>query len=317
VKHGNLALDCCRASKGEPLRRYHEQSLGCSVSKVAIVTDSTASAPPELLSNYDITIVPLLIAVGDKTFRDGVDITAAEVYRLMRQENGLPKTSAPSPAVFLESYRTLSERADSILCITLTSRYSMAFESAVQAREMAREELPDTAIEVIDSRTSAGALGLIVLEAASVASQGADLSHVAQAARAMIPRVNLLAVMDTLRYLARGGRIGRAAAWAGSLFNIKPILETSTTTGYTEPVERPRTKPQAVRRLLELMEERVGDSPIRAIVHHADAPREGEELRAQVASRFNCTDLYLTEFTPLMGAHTGPGLLGVSFLAEE
>jgi DegV family protein with EDD domain len=283
--------------------------------RVAIMTDSTASLPAELVSEYDITILPLLIAIGDRSFRDGVDITPGEVYRLMREQNCVPKTSAPSPAAFLECYRRLSQSADSILCVTLTSRYSMAFEAAVQASQMAKEELPDLSIQVLDSRTVAGALGLVVLEAARTASQGADLPQVVDTARAMIPRVHLIAVLDTLRYLQRGGRIGRAAAWAGTLFSIKPILECSTATGYTEPMERPRTKPRAMTRLLDLMAERVQDSATQAIVHHAGSRQEGESLKAQVASRFKCAELHLTEFTPLMGSHTGPGLVGIAFTA--
>lgn len=286
------------------------------MSKVAIMTDSSACIPQELESKYDIAVVPLLIVFEDKSYRDGVDMSADEVYRLMRNRDKLPTTSVPSPADFLEVYRQLRQKTESILCITLSSVQSKTFDVAVIAKEMAKEAIPNTAIEVIDSRTVAGALGFVVLEAARVASQGADMAQVAEAARSMIPRVNLIAMLDTLYYLAKGGRVGKASAWAGSLLNFKPILELPTSTGSTEALERPRTKAKAVKRLLEIMAERVGDSPVHVLVHHAGVPEEGEQLKAQVASRFNCAELYLTRFTPMMGAHTGPGVLGLSFYAE-
>ncbi len=286
------------------------------MSKVAIMTDSSACIPQELESKYDIAVVPLLIVFEDKSYRDGVDMSADEVYRLMRNRDKLPTTSVPSPADFLEVYRQLRQKTESILCITLSSVQSKTFDVAVIAKEMAKEAIPNTAIEVIDSRTVAGALGFVVLEAARVASQGADIAQVAEAARSMIPRVNLIAMLDTLYYLAKGGRVGKASAWAGSLLNFKPILELPTSTGSTEALERPRTKAKAVKRLLEIMAERVGDSPVHVLVHHAGVPEEGEQLKAQVASRFNCAELYLTRFTPMMGAHTGPGVLGLSFYAE-
>ncbi len=287
------------------------------MSKVAIMTDSTACIPRELESKYDIAVVPLLIVFEDKSYRDGVDISADEVYRLMRNTDKLPTTSVPSPVDFLEVYRQLRQKTESILCVTLSSLQSKTFDVALVAKEMAKEAIPNTAIEVIDSRTTAGALGLVVLEAARVASQGADLAQVAEAVRSMIPRVTLIAMVDTLYYLAKGGRIGKASAWAGSLLNLKPILEASTATGITEALERPRTRAKAVKRLLEIMAERVGDSPVHVLVHHAGVPEEGEQLKAQVASRFDCAELYLTEFTPMMGAHSGPGVLALSFYAES
>lgn len=287
------------------------------MSKVAIMTDSTACIPRELESKYDIAVVPLLIVFEGKSYRDGVDMSADEVYRIMRNTDKLPTTSVPSPVDFLEVYRRLGQKTESILCVALNSLQSKTFDAAVLAKEMAKEVIPNTAIEVIDSRITAGALGLVVLEAARVASHGADLAQVAEAARRMIPRVNLIAMLDTLYYLAKGGRIGKASAWTGSLLSLKPILEASTSTGNTEALDRPRTKAKAVKRLLEIMAERVGNSPVHVLVHHAGVPEEGEQLKAQVASRFDCAELYLTEFTPLMGAHTGPGVLALSFYAES
>ena len=133
----------------------------------------------------------------------------------------------------------------------------------------------------------------------------------------MMPRVNFFAMLDTLYYLARTGRTGRAAAWAGTRLKIKPIVEHSTATGVTMPVARPRTKAKAVKLLIDIMSERVGNSPVHVIVHHADELEDGEKLKADIASRFNCRELHLTEFTPGMGAHAGPGVLAITFYTEN
>ncbi len=285
--------------------------------KVGIITDSTACIPEELVTKYNIGVVPLQIIFEGKSYLDGIDMSPGEVYRIMRQRENLPTTSTPSAGNFLDAYRQLSEQVESILCITLTSQQSKIYDTALVARDLAKETLTNTAIEVLDSRSVGGALGLIVLEAARAASQGADMAQVAEVARGMMPRVHFIAMLDTLFYLARTGRTGRAAAWAGSLLKIKPIVEHTTSTGVTMPVARPRTKTKAVKQLIDIMAERVGDSPVHVIAHHADELEDGEKLKAEIASRFNCVELYLTEFTPGMGVHAGPGVLGITFYTEE
>ncbi len=284
--------------------------------KVAVITDSSCCLPSELVENYNICVVPLIIIHKGINYHDGIDISPGEVYKIMRQRKELPTTSTPSAGDFLNAYRKLSESADGIVCITLTGQQSKTFEAAAMAREKAGETIPNTPIEVVDSRAVAGALGFVALEAARAAGQGAALADVVATAQAMIPRVNHLAMLDTLYYLARTGRVARAAAWAGSVLNMKPIVEHSTQVGETTPVARPRTTARAVERILGLMADRVGCRPVHVIVHHADEPVEGEKLRATIESTFDCNELYLTEFTPVMGAHAGPGVLAVSFYAD-
>ncbi|MCK4331294.1 MAG: DegV family protein [Dehalococcoidia bacterium] len=284
--------------------------------KVAILTDSTCCLPPELVEQYDICVVPLEIIYEGKSYRDGIDMTPGEVYKIMRKRQNMPTTSTASAGDFLNAYRQLGQEAESILCITLTSLQSMTFDAASAAKEIAKEEIPNTAVEVFDSRAVSGALGFIVLEAARVASQGANLGQAVEAARNMMGKVNFLAMLDTLYYLARLGRIARAAAWAGSLLSMKPIVEHSPAIGETTPVARPRTKTRAVERMLEIMAQRMGDSKVHVMVHHADELEEAEKLAAEIKSRFNCLELYLTEFTPVMGVHTGPGLLAIAFYAD-
>jgi DegV family protein with EDD domain len=268
------------------------------------------------VDKYDICLVPLLIVYEGKSYRDGIDMSPNEVYKIMRRRKSLPTTSVPSAGDFLDAYCQLSQKAESILCITLTGLQSKTFDTALAAKEMAKEVIPNTAIEVIDSRAVAGALGFIALEAGHIASQGGELVEAIEAAQSMMGRLNFLAMVDTLFYLARTGRIGRAAAWAGALLNMKPILEHSPSIGETTPLARPSTRAKAVKYMLNTMAERVGDSRVHVIVHHADEFEEGEKLRAEIGSRFSCAELHLTEFTPVMGVHAGPGVLAISFYAD-
>ena len=283
---------------------------------VAILTDSTCCLPGELVKRHDIGLIPILIVHGGNSYLDGVDISATEVYEIMRRRKDLPTTSTPSAGDFLNAYRQLSQKAESVLCITLTSLQSKVHDVALVAKEMAKETIPDTAIEVLDSRAVAGALGFVVLEAARTASQGAELAQVVNAARRMIDRVSFLAIVDTLFYLARTGRAGRAAAWVGSLLNVKPIVEHSPAVGETTPVARPRTKERAIEQMLEIMADRVGDARVHVAVNHADELEEAKRLKAEIEARFRCAELHLADLTPGMGVHVGPGVLGIAFYTD-
>ena len=284
--------------------------------KVAVITDSVCCLPAELVKKYDISVVPIYVVYKGKSLRDGIDISPTEVYKIMRKRKDLPTTSTPPVGDFLDAYREASRKAESILCITLTSLQSKVFEAAMVAREQAKEAVPSTTIEVMDSRAVGGALGFIALEAARVASQGAELPQVVDAARNMMGKVGFLAMVDTLYFLARTGRIAKAAAWAGSLLDMKPVVEHSPAVGELTPVARPRTRAKAVELMLKLMAEKVGNNTAHVIVHHADELEDGEKLKAEIEKRFRCTELYLTEFTPAMGVHAGPGVLAISFYAD-
>jgi DegV family protein with EDD domain len=286
------------------------------VKKVAVITDSVCCLPVELVKKYDIRVVPIYVVYKGKSLRDGIDISPTEVYKIMRKRKDLPTTSTPPVGDFLDAYREASRKAESILCITLTSLQSKVFEAAMVAREQAKEAVPGTMIEVMDSRAVGGALGFIALEAARVASQGAELPQVVDAARKMMGKVGFLAMLDTLYFLARTGRIAKAAAWAGSLLDMKPVVDHNPAVGETMPVARPRTRAKAIEVMLKLMAERVGNNTAHVIVHHADELEDGEKLKAEIGKRFRCTELYLTEFTPAMGVHAGPGVLAISFYAD-
>jgi DegV family protein with EDD domain len=286
------------------------------VEKVATVTDSTCCIPQELIERYHIHLVPALIIHEGRSYRDRIDISPTEIYKVMRQRKSLPTTSVPSPEDFLNTYRELSQKAETILCITVTSLQSGVFNMASLAKEMAKDVIPDTVINVIDSRAVAGSLGFIVLEAARIASQGAELAKVTEVAQSMMSKVGSFFMLDTLYYLARTGRVARAAAWAGSILNMKPIVAHFPSVGETTPVARPRSRTKAIERMLEIMTERIGDSRAHVMVEHADEFEEAEKFKATINSRFNCVELYVTEFTPSMGVHAGPGVLGASFYTD-
>lgn len=285
-----------------------------AVSKVGIVTDSVACLPRELVEQYSIHIVPVQIVLNGRTYRDGIDITPSEFYHLLRRENHLPTTSPSPPGTYLEAYRRAGESSESILCITVTSKVSAIYDSARLAKEATKELLPHLRVEVLDSRSAAGGEGFVVLAAARTAAAGGSLEQVLQSAQAVIPRVNVIATIDTLYYLAKGGRIPKAAAWASSMLNIKPLFEVAN--GEVGLLGRARTKPRAVARLLEIMARRVGDRLLHVNVMHANVPEEALRLKEEILSRFHCVETLVTEFTPVMGTHTGPGVIALAFYSE-
>ncbi len=284
--------------------------------KVAIVTDTTACIPREQVEKYGIELVPVEIIFGDKVYRDGIDITPDQFYALLRQAEKLPTTSGSLPDPFLDAYREASKRAASILCITLPAKLSGMCNSAQLAKEMAKEALPNVVIEVLDCGTAAAAQGLVVLAAARGAASGGSLTKVIETARNVMQPVNLFATLDTLYYLVKGGRVPRVAALASSLLRIKPIF--TITEGEAHPVTNPRTTAGAIKRILKIMEQKiVRGQPLHVAVMHADALDRAIILRNQISSQFDCAELFITEFTPVMGAHTGPGLIGIAFYSRD
>ncbi len=286
--------------------------LFTAMNKVAIVTDSVACIPKELVEKYGIEVVPIQVIFGGKVYRDGIDITPSQFYSLLRQTAKLPTTAASLPGPILEAYTRASQRASSILCILLSAKFSGMFNTANQAIEIAKGTLSHVVIEILDSRTATIAEGFVALAAARAAAMGKNLTEVTEAAKSVIQRVNLFVALDTLHYLVRGGRVPKAAAWASSLLQIKPVLTVAD--GEAHLVTNPRTTAGAMNRILQIMEQKVvRGQPLHVAVTHADALDKAIALRNQISSQFDCAELLLTEFTPVMGAHTGPGVIGVAF----
>jgi len=268
------------------------------------------------VAKYDIEVVPVELIFEDKVYRDGIDISPTEFYALLRQAKKLPTTSASSPTPYLEAYRKASQRAASILCITESSKLSAMFNSAQVAEEMAKTALSNVVIEVLEGATAAAGQGLVALAAAKTAASGRNLNEVTKTAKSIMDRVNLLATLDTLHYLVKGGRVPQAAALVNSLLKIKPIFTINHGDAHT--VALPRTIPSAIKHILKMMEKKVvKGQPLHVAVMHANVLDKAVALRNRIASQFDCAELFITEFTPVMGVHTGPGVIGVAFYSDE
>ena len=282
--------------------------------RVAVVVDSCCCLPQQLLEKWQIRTVPHELIIGDRSFRDGIDIGPTEFYELLQKNHTVFTTSSPQPSRFLEAFQSASHVAESVVCITVSANFSATYDSAVAAARIADAELPGCTIVVVDSRAAAGAEGLITLEAAKAAQADASLQDVISRVEELIPRVDLLAFLDTLSYLRKSGRVPRVAAWAGSLLGIRPLTELKL--GEARVVEKPRTRVRAMERLVSIMQDRVQDRPVHVNVMHAQASTDADTLCCRVESELNCRELFVSEFTPVMGAHLGPGLLGLALYTE-
>ncbi len=286
--------------------------------KVAIVADSVACLTREMVEQYGITIAPIPISFQGKIYRDWVDISPSQAYQLFLKDPGSFKTAGASPGIFLDAYRQAGKRAKNILCVTLSTKLSGAYEAARQAIEEVKKELPQLSVEVVDSKTVTASEGLVALAAARAAEAGKSLAEVVKVAEEMRERVTFLALVDTIRHVYRTGRIPKIAAVAGSMLNIKPILAVSPkTSGVVHFVGAVRSRERGIDKMLKIMRDRVGQSPAHVMVMHAFAPDEAEKLKERVAAEFNCAELWVTEFSPVMGYATGTGTLGLAFYKED
>lgn len=279
--------------------------------RVAVVTDSAACLPAELVDEYGISVVPFGLVWGQHVYRDGVEMTAEEFYERLQQAEELPTTSQPTVEDMIRAYRALVGRYEGVVSIHIPANLS----STLRVAKLAAEMVPEIPVRVVDCGMAVMAEGFVVLAAARAAAEGANLDEVVRAAEAVMPRVRLYASLRTLKYLARGGRVPAVAATVGSALHIQPIL--SMRDGQVSMIARARSEERALEHILERMAADAGSSPVHAAVFHAGALAKAEALRQQVAEQFECAELYVTEFTPVMGAHTGPGVLGVAFYAED
>jgi DegV family protein with EDD domain len=282
--------------------------------KVAIVTDSIANLTKELVEQYRIGIVPIMLLVQGKVYRDMVDMTPSQAYEMFTQDPESFNTSPSSPGHYLEAYREASKRAKNILCITLSSKLSTGYEMARVAKKQAETELPGTSIDVLDSQNVTAAEGFIALAAARAAAEGKSLNEVIRVAEEVRGKVTFIVFLDTMRHVYRTGRIPKVASKIGSLFNIRPILTSSS--GLVRLKGVVRNREHGINRILQVMREKVGQSLVHVAVMHAYVPDEAEKLKERIASEFNCAELFITEFTPVMGYATGTGTLGFAFYKE-
>lgn len=277
---------------------------------VKIVTDSVADLPPDVVKELGITVIPLLVRFGEKVYRDGVDLTAEQFYKKLKQSKVLPGTSVPSPATFAAAYDKLAEDTDKILAIILSSKLSGTYEVAQQSVGLMNKKCR---VEVIDSEWAAMTEGFIVMKAAKAAQAGASLDEVIAITRKTIPRVDFLCTFDTLEYLRRGGRIGKAQTFLGSVLRVNPLITLRD--GVVEPAGRAHFRAKAIERLYSFA---TSYSSIEEMaVEDTACPDEAETLVKRLSAKFPKERIYRSKMTPAIGTHTGPGLLLVAILGDK
>ncbi|MCZ2837026.1 DegV family protein [Modestobacter sp. VKM Ac-2985] len=274
---------------------------------VAVVTDSTAYLPADVVERYGIQVVPLYVVLAGRSGREGSDVTSAEVARSLSVRGGHVSTSRPTPGDFVAVYRRLLDGgADRLVSVHLSGELSGTWDAARVAAAQVGEHL----VTVLDSRSAAMGTGFAVLAAARAAADGASAAEVADAARETAAATRTFFVVDTLEHLRRGGRIGAAAALLGSALAVKPVLHV--TDGQVVALEKVRTSARALNRLVQRAVDVAGDAPVAAAVHHLAAPERAQRLADQLAARLPAlTELYVSELGAAVGAHVGPGAVGV------
>jgi DegV family protein with EDD domain len=281
------------------------------MSKVAIVTDSTAYIPQNLVEEFNISVAPQILIWGEETFEDGIDIQPDEFYERLKTAKVMPTSSQVTVTSFHDIFTKLSGEGYDILAVLLSDQLSGTIDSATQARG----SFPNTNIEIIDSETVAMALGFQVLAAARVASQGGDLLQCKEIAERAKDKTGVIFAVDTLEFLHRGGRIGGGSRYLGAALNIKPILEV--TGGRVESVERVRTRKKSLQRILDMVEERVaGSEVVRLATLHANVSDEARDLLEQANRRIKSVESIFSTISPVVGTHAGPGTIGLAYMLD-
>ena len=285
-----------------------------SLKQVRVITDSVAQVPSEIAKQLNIKVVPYTVTINDETYLDGVNLLPDELYHRMRMEKVIPKTAAPSPGKFLSiMLDCIRDGAGSIFCVILSSNLSGCYTAVIEAAEMMHGDHPEIPVEVFDSKQAAIPEGFIAIEAAKSALSGADLVEVGRVARAVQKKVGIVVSFDTLEYLALGGRIGKAAYLLGNLIDIKPII-TLDAEGLVDPIGKVRGNQKAFEAIIDHVKKMTaGCSHLKLALMDADAAERAEALRNLAVECLKPNELMTTSITPVMGAHTGPGLVGLGY----
>jgi DegV family protein with EDD domain len=282
------------------------------MSNVAIVTDSTAYLPEDLVQKYGITVAPQVLIWGEETYRDGVDISPEEFYTRLGTATVMPTTSQVSVSTFKEIFEKLHGEGKEILVVLLSAELSKSINSA----ELAYQMVPDAQVEIVDSKSTAMEMGFHVLAAARAAADGASLSKCKIIAEEAREKTGVLFVVDTLEFLHRGGRIGGASRLLGTALQMKPLLEVRD--GRVESLEKIRTKKKAHNRLVEVIKERVNgmEGEVRLATLHANAFEDAKELLDNLTAQLNPVESLYSEVSPVVGTHCGPGTVGIAYMVD-
>ena len=276
---------------------------------IKIVTDSTADLPAMLIDELDVTVVPEYLRFGDKVYRDRVDISEDEFYQRLLHDPVHPKTSQPSPQDFASVYNKLSQEADGIISIHVSSKLSGTYDSAVQGKKMISKGCP---IEIVDSKTVSIAMGLVVIQASKMAKSGMSLQQIVAELGQIIANVHLLILFDTLKYLAKGGRIGKATALLGSVLNVRPLLTVRD--GELVPSGQVRNRSKGMERLVDFVKNAREIQDLAIL--HSTTPDDAQALVERTSSIFPKERTIIARVGPALGVHSGPGVLAIALRAK-
>ena len=276
------------------------------MSKIAIVTDSTAYLPKTFIDQHNIQVVPLKIHWNEVTYKDGIDITPSVFYKKLEKSSTLPTTSQPPIDEFLQVYEKLATDHDGIIVSLISSGISGTVSSATTAAS----NFSKVPVEVIDTHSTSAGLAMVVKAIAQAVSDGKNLIEVKQYAEAVVDQLSLLFAVDTLEYLHKGGRIGGASRYLGAALSVKPILYLNDQ-GKIDALERVRTKKKVIERIIELAVEKAAGNPVHVGIMHANAPEEAAYIQNQLLYQLECKESGLYEISPVIGTHVGPGAVGL------
>jgi len=277
------------------------------MAKITVITDSTAYLSKDFVAKHGIKVVPLNLNWDNENFRDNVDITAEEFYQRLEKSNSIPTTSQPSSGDFLTVFKEAAKGVDALVAVLISSGISGTVDSAI----MAKKEFTLVPVEVIDSKVAASGLALMCKAVASAVEKGNSVDEVLKMGKRVFDSMGVYFVVDTLKYLHKGGRIGGASAFLGSALDLKPILFLSPE-GKVEALEKVRTKKKAVSRLIDIAVEKADGRKAYVGIMHANALEGAQAIKAELENRMDLADIEIFELSPAIGTHTGPGTLGIA-----
>ena len=277
------------------------------MTKIAFITDSTAYLSPAFVKEHEISIIPLNLHWDGTNYRDGVNITPNEFYDMLAASDSIPSTSQPTYGEFEEMMKGLAEKNDAVVAVLISSGISGTVDSAL----MAQKHLSNYAIEVVDSKLTSAGLALLMKALVHARAQGADARQLVELAENIIATAGTFFMVDTLKYLHKGGRIGGASRYLGGALDIKPILYLNQE-GKIDALEKVRTKKKALQRLMDLAVEKAGGKKAYVGIIHAQAPEEAKTIQMALSERLEYAEMEIYELSPVIGTHVGPGTLGIA-----
>jgi len=274
---------------------------------VAVVTDSAANVPADVARELGIRVVPIHLRFGPDDYRDGVDMVGGDFYDQLVSEGRPASSTAPSPGEFLEAFEATKD--DEIACVTVSSAVSVTHHEAVLAAERYEGR-----VDVVDSHSATMGEGFVAIEAARAARAGSSLDEVVARAKEVASRARVFGAIETFEFLRRSGRVNKLQAYAATMLDIKPVFQLRE--GEIGPVARPRTRSRALARVVEETVRAAGDRPLHLAAFHARAEPDAKELVRRIEARTHTVESFVVEATPVIGAHVGPGLVGVAFFSD-